>query len=137
MPNSPAEEEPSRRDSDATIPPEGAAEQEQEGPGGHEGKTFTEHARESMEEHAELGRLLDQWENSILGRERRDCQKTFGAGRTEVINLPAEAVQTHTLDEKSLWLPGGDSQTVIRGRCHRQRGPRERLETGRRPFQGP
>ena len=45
MPNSPAEQEPSQEEPSNSIPPEGANKQEQDGPRGHGGKTFMEHAK--------------------------------------------------------------------------------------------
>ena len=60
MPNSRAEQGPSREEPGNAMPPESADGQDQEGPRGHDRKTFLEHARDSMNEHAELGRLLAQ-----------------------------------------------------------------------------
>ena len=53
-----AEEEPHREEPGATILPEAADGQHQDGPRGHGGKTFLEHARDAMDEHDTLGRLL-------------------------------------------------------------------------------
>ena len=60
MPNSPAEQEPSQEEPSNSIPPEGANKQEQDGPRGHGGKTFMEHAKEAIDEHHTPGRLLAQ-----------------------------------------------------------------------------
>ena len=58
MPDNRAEQEPSQEEPCNLTPAESADGQNQEGPRGHGGKTFLEHARESMEEHETLGRLL-------------------------------------------------------------------------------
>jgi len=55
-----AEEEPHREEPSTAISPEAADGQDQGAPRGHDGKTFLKHARESMEEHDTLGRLLAQ-----------------------------------------------------------------------------
>ena len=57
MPDSPAEQEPPRDELGNPTPADGTDGQDQEAPTGHCGKTFIEHFRESMEEHAEPGRL--------------------------------------------------------------------------------
>ncbi|MYC37031.1 MAG: hypothetical protein F4X66_08985 [Chloroflexi bacterium] len=58
MPDNRPEKEPSQEEPGTAIPPELTDEQAQDAPRGHDGKTFMEHARESMEEHETLGRLL-------------------------------------------------------------------------------
>ena len=58
MTDNQAEEETTQEESGAAIVPEAADERDQDSPRGQGGKTFLRHARESMEEHAELGRLL-------------------------------------------------------------------------------
>ena len=58
MPDNGPEVESSQQVPGTAMPPESAVEQDQDASRGHGGKTFLEHARESMEEHAELGRLL-------------------------------------------------------------------------------
>ena len=40
----------------------------------------------------------------ILSRAHRDCQETFKAGWTEMVNLAADAARTHKFDEKTLRL---------------------------------
>ena len=58
MPHSRAEEDPPRRDTSNTIPPESAGEQDQDIARGQDGRIFLEHLEDAMNEHAELGRLL-------------------------------------------------------------------------------
>ena len=60
MPLDPVEKEPPREEPGIATPPKSADGQDQDAPRGHGGKTFLEHARESMEEHETLGRLLAQ-----------------------------------------------------------------------------
>ncbi len=60
MPNSRAEKEPSREKPGNAIIPETADEQDQDGPVAKREMTFLEHAKESMGEHATLGRLVAQ-----------------------------------------------------------------------------
>ena len=74
MPDNRAEES-SQEEPGTAIPPESTDGQEQDAQRGHGGKTFLEHARESMEEHAELGRLLAESE--------RRCSETRERGPTE------------------------------------------------------
>ena len=52
----PWEDQPREEPGDA-IPPESADELDQDGPRGHGGKTLLEHARDAMNENAELGSL--------------------------------------------------------------------------------
>ena len=60
MPDTPEEEEPSRRDNGDAIPPEGANEQDHDGPATYRDKTFMEHFEDATNEHETLGRLLAQ-----------------------------------------------------------------------------
>ena len=60
MPNSRAEEESSHKEPGATSAPEGTDEQDQNGTATKGEKTFLEHAEDSMNEYAELGRPLAQ-----------------------------------------------------------------------------
>ena len=60
------------------MPPESADGQDQDAPRGHGSKTFLEHARESMEEHSELGRLLAQSE--------RQCREPQTQGPPEKLS---------------------------------------------------
>ena len=60
MPNTRPEKEPSRAGPGNLTPADGTDEQEQDAQRGHGGKTFLEHARESIIEHETLGRLLAQ-----------------------------------------------------------------------------
>lgn len=60
MPDTPAEQKRPWEEPGTAIVPEYADEQDQETPRGHGGKTFLEHARESMNEHETLGRLPAQ-----------------------------------------------------------------------------
>ena len=58
-PNSRAEERPQEK-LGAAILPDAAGEHDQDGPKGHGGRTFMEHARDAMDEHAEPGGILAQ-----------------------------------------------------------------------------
>ena len=58
MPNTRAEEEPSREEPGNAIVPEGADEQDQDGPATNRKRTFLEHCESAMNEHATLDRLL-------------------------------------------------------------------------------
>ena len=62
MPNSRARKKPTNEEPGNANPPEGADEQDQGNPTTTTNKTKTllKHARESMAEHATLGRLLAQ-----------------------------------------------------------------------------
>ena len=60
MPNSRAEEGPTREEPGGAIPPETADEQDQGGPATNRTKTFLEHCEDAMNEHDTLGRLLAQ-----------------------------------------------------------------------------
>ena len=68
----------------AAIPTD---EQDQDAPRGHGGKTFLEHAREAMGEHAELGRLLAESERQC--RESREPEQSEDLpGRPDGDNQP-------------------------------------------------
>jgi len=56
------EQGPPQDEPGTAIPPESADAQDQDAPRGHGGKTLLEHARESMDEHDTLGRLLAESE---------------------------------------------------------------------------
>ena len=58
LPNSRAGKQPFREEYSNANYPETAGEQEQDGPRGHDGKTFMEHAHEAIDEHTERGRFL-------------------------------------------------------------------------------
>ena len=60
MPSSRAEKEPSREEPGSTIPPADADEQDQDGPTTSHKKTFLQQAKDAMDEHETLGRLLAQ-----------------------------------------------------------------------------
>ena len=60
MPHSRKEKEPLREEPGAATFPESADEQDQDGPRGHSGKAFLEHAKEAIDEHHTPGRLLAQ-----------------------------------------------------------------------------
>ena len=70
MPDNRAEQEPSQEETSAAMPPESADEQDQDAPIGHGGKTFLEHAKEAVDEHDILGRLLAESERRC--RESRE-----------------------------------------------------------------
>ena len=75
MPENRPEQEPPQEELHTAIPPESADEQSQEDPKGHGGRTFLEHAKESMEEHAKLGMLLAESE--------RQCRDSLERGLPE------------------------------------------------------
>ena len=75
MPDTQPGQEPPRKEPGNPTPPDSTDGQDQDAPRGHCGKTFLEHARESMEEHAELGRLLAEWE--------RRCRESRTEGAPE------------------------------------------------------
>ena len=60
MPDNRPHEEPPREEPSTASLLNSADGKDQDAPRGHGGKTFLEHARESMEEHETLGRLLAQ-----------------------------------------------------------------------------
>ncbi len=62
MPNRTAEEESTPEEPHATTTPKATDEQDQDGPRGHDGKSFMEHAHDVMEEHETLLRLLAESE---------------------------------------------------------------------------
>ena len=81
MPDNRPEGEPIREEPGIAIPPESADEQDHDALRGRGEKTFLEHARESMEEHAELGRLLAQSESRCReSRERGLPEDSPGRG---------------------------------------------------------
>ena len=125
MPNTPAEQESAREEPGNPTPTDSADEQDQEGPRGHEGKTFLEHMEDSMNKHAELG---SSWPSEpmmplanllhsaistcrycgpkagVLTRDHSGCRRTYDVGFQEMVNLAAEAARTHSFDEKTLRL---------------------------------
>ena len=70
MPDNRPDEEPPREEPGGATPPEFADGQDQDAPIGHGGKTFLEHAREAVDEHDILGRLLAESERRC--RESRE-----------------------------------------------------------------
>ena len=60
MPHNRAEKELSREEPGNANSPDGAGEQDQDGPTMNRKKTFLEHREDAMNEHVLLGRLLAQ-----------------------------------------------------------------------------
>ena len=66
VPTTRPEEGPPREEPVGTTLPDCADEQDQGGPRGHSGRTFTEHARKAMEKHSTLFKLLSELEKRGL-----------------------------------------------------------------------